>query len=275
MQRNAHRQQYHSKSNTLKTIYDNLIEKKEKEKEEKNKKFELKIRIASAEGELLIGSITLLSLYNFLKNYRAQTGDLDKIYEKNVRRFLGGRGKVNRAMQNTLRSYPEKFGLYNNGITIVVNDYKQYLDSLTVTEPYIVNGCQTTRTIWDVFHNRLNTGGTGLNPDIEDWKKKASRGYVIVKIVKIGSSGESLLQEITRYTNSQNAIREKDFLALTNDFRTWQEQLSKSYDIYLEIQRGGWDSQKALQNNNHKTKRFIKHANAADLRVLPKNDAAS
>jgi hypothetical protein len=59
----------------------------------------------------------------------------------------------------------------------------------------------------------------------------------------------TLLEAITRYTNSQNAVREKDFLALTSDFKTWARQMAERYGVYLEIQRGGWDSRRALQNS--------------------------
>lgn len=226
---------------------------------------DLSAHLAPSGPDLLVGSIGLQELYEFLKKYRDQTGDLDRIYEKNVRRFLGGRGKVNKAMQATLRDAPDRFGLYNNGITIVVHNYHRMQDKVTLSEPYIVNGCQTTRTIWEVFHNRLSSGGTGINPETEAWKRKAADGAVIAKIVKVGDGGEALLQAITRYTNSQNAIREKDFLALTGDFKTWQSELGERYDLYLEIQRGGWDSQKALQKTNPKAKQFHKQANAADL----------
>lgn len=226
---------------------------------------DLDARLVPSGPDLLVGSVGLVQLYEFLKRYRDETGDLDRIYEKNVRRFLGARGKVNKAMQATLRDAPERFGLYNNGITIVVHGYDYAHDRVTLAEPYIVNGCQTTRTIWEVFRAKLNAGGTGVNPEIDAWKSRAAQGVVIAKIVKVGDSGEALLQAITRYTNTQNAIREKDFLALTGDFKTWQAELASRYDLYLEIQRGGWDSQKALQNTNPKTKQFIKHANAADL----------
>jgi hypothetical protein len=215
--------------------------------------------------DLLIGSIKLTKLYAFLKAYREATSDLDRIYEKNVRRFLGGRGKVNRGMQATLRDAPQHFGLYNNGITIVVHDYALDGVSVELAEPYIVNGCQTSRTIWEVFHQRLGSGATGSNPELEAWKRRAERGVVVAKIVKVGDSGDSLLQAITRYTNSQNAVRDKDFLALISDFRSWQSELGRRYDLYLEIQRGGWDSQKALQNTSQTTKQFSKYANAADL----------
>ncbi len=215
--------------------------------------------------DLLVGSVPLMKLYEFLSSYREKTGDLDRIYEKNVRRFLGGRGKVNKAMQGTLRDAPERFGLYNNGITIVVYSYDQSDGSVTVYEPYIVNGCQTTRTIWEVCHNRLNSGATGVNPETDAWKARATQGVVVAKVVKVGDSGEALLQAITRYTNSQNAIREKDFLALTGDFKIWQAELASQYGLYLEIQRGGWDSQKASQRTNPKAQQFTKYANAADL----------
>lgn len=231
----------------------------------KRLKVSLDAQMVPSGPDLLVGSVGLSNLYAFLKRYRDLTGDLDRIYEKNVRRFLGARGKVNKAMQSTLRDAPERFGLYNNGITIVVHDYRSEEGSVELTEPFIVNGCQTTRTIWEVFHARLSSGGTGVNPETEEWKAKAGQGVVVAKIVKVGNSGENLLQAITRYTNSQNAIREKDFLALTGDFKTWQGQLSDQHDLYLEIQRGGWDSQKALQNTNPTAKQFTEHANAADL----------
>ena len=226
---------------------------------------ELDAQLVPSGNDLLVGSVGLQNLYWFLHCYRERTGDLDRIYEKNVRRFLGGRGKVNKAMQSTLRDAPERFGLYNNGITVVVHDYKLLDGKVILEEPYIVNGCQTTRTIWEVFHNKVSAGGTGVNPETEAWKKRAAQGVVVAKIVKVGTSGETLLQAITRYTNSQNAIREKDFLALTGDFRTWQHELADRYGLYLEIQRGGWDSQKALQNTNPAAQQFAQHANAADL----------
>jgi hypothetical protein len=81
----------------------------------------------------------------------------------------------------------------------------------------------------------------------------------------VGQTGESLLVEITKFTNSQNAVREKDFLALINDFRVWQRQMSDKYGVYLEIQRGGWDSQKAYQRQHPGTKQYKVVANSFDL----------
>jgi hypothetical protein len=215
---------------------------------------------------LLVGSISLLDLYAFLKTYRQKTQDLDQLYEKNVRRFLGGRGRVNKGIQDTLNAHPENFGLYNNGITIVVEEYHPLGDSqFELLDPFVVNGCQTTRTIWDVFYRKLDSGGTGKSTTLEDWKEHAAQGVVVTKIAQVGSEGEDLLEKITRYTNSQNAVKEKDFLALTSDFRTWAKQMEEEYTIFLEIQRGAWDSRLALQKQRPDIKQFKVMCNAFDL----------
>lgn len=243
-----------------------ILARLEEETPEDGLSVTLKAQLVPSGSDLLVGSTRLVDLYSFLVNYRDTTGDLDGIYEKNVRRFLGGRGKVNKGMQVTLSDVPERFGLYNNGITIVASNWTKNDDGeVQLLEPYIVNGCQTSRTIWEVFHRRYSAGGTGVNPELEAWKERASEGTVVTKIVKVGDAGEQLLQAITRYTNSQNAVREKDFIALSSDFRAWQQGMAERYDIYLEVQRGGWDSQKALQNSNPSTRQFTRHVNAADL----------
>lgn len=218
-------------------------------------------------SDLLVGSVRLTDLYKFLQNFRDQMQDLDQLYEKNVRKFLGARGKVNKAIASTLREAPEKFGLYNNGITIVAADYggDDLISAVELSDPFIVNGCQTTRSVWEVFHRKLDAGGTGSDPELADWEKRAREGVVVVKIAKVGTAGELLSQAITRFTNSQNAVREKDFLALTSDFRTWQATLADQHNLYLEIQRGGWDSQRAFQKQNPAVRRFSEAANAADL----------
>ena len=110
-----------------------------------------------------------------------------------------------------------------------------------------MNGCQTTRTIWEVLSNKLDAGGTGRNDELDEWKSRAEKGCVVAKIAKVGIDGEALLQDITRYTNSQNAVRERDFIAINQGFKDWHRELANDYALYLEIQRGGWDSQRAFQ----------------------------
>lgn len=228
---------------------------------------EVEADLAECDHDLLVGPTPLLSLYDFLKAYRSQTEDLDSLYEKNVRRFLGSGRKVNKAMRQTLLDMPERFGLYNNGITIVASQVQRTADGkVRLHDPYIVNGCQTTRTIWEVCRQRMEAGGTGSSAALDDWTERARRGVVVTKIVRVGASDETELQNITRFTNSQNAVREKDFLALTTDFQRWADRMGREYAIYLEIQRGGWDSRRALQRQHPGlTPQYDTYANAFDL----------
>jgi len=225
----------------------------------------LQSNLVQSGPSLLVESTPLTSLFEFLKLYKKTTQDLDQLYERNVRRFLGGRGKVNKAMQATLRKSPEQFGLFNNGITITVANFIPSGDDYDLIEPYVVNGCQTTRTIWEVCQQELEAGGTGINESLETWKERFRQGVVVTKIVKVGAHSETLLGEITRYTNSQNAVKEKDFLALASDFRSWAKQMDEEHGVFLEVQRGSWDSRCALQKQRPEIKQFAEAANAFDL----------
>jgi hypothetical protein len=246
---------------SIATIYQRTLENRTDEHLE----ISLKGNFVKSGENLLVGSVTLGDLYDFLKGYHIRTGDLDQLYEKNIRLFLGMRGKVNKSIKETLDNNPEEFGFYNNGVTIVVQSVeKRPYERFNLINPSVVNGCQTTRTIYNVLFNKFEAGGKGSSPLLEEWKERFEKGVVIVKIVKVGdgSQGESLLQNITRYTNSQNAVREKDFLVLASGFRLWQRRMGKNYHVFLEIQRGSWDAHKASQKNDKKLTDF---ANIYDL----------
>lgn len=250
---------------SVRTIYDAQAEETELAAR-RHLTFELNGHLNQAGSDLLVGSVSLTDLYAFLKAYRTRTGTLDQLYEKNVRRFLGGRVKVNKRMQETLRDAPERFGLFNNGITITVQDFSVAgSGNYSLVEPYVVNGCQTTRSIWEVLASKLDAGGSGKNAELDAWRSRAEKGCVVTKIAKVGNQGEALLQDITRFTNSQNAVRERDFVAINQGFKTWHRELADKYALYLEIQRGGWDSQRAIQKQNPAGPQFSRSASALDL----------
>ena len=209
-----------------------------------------------ADAELLVGTVALPDVYGFMRNYRQEQGDLTLLYDKNVRQHLP-RSRINKKIVETLNDTPERFGFYNNGITIVVNDYSYANGTLELVNPSVVNGCQTTRSIYDVFDKKLNSGGTGKNQNMAlvEWQMLAGRGLVTVKIVRVNEQSDELLEQIVRFTNSQNSVKDQDFLALDKRFKTWQSELAKRA-IYLEIQCGGTANQKALQKVNPKLQQF-------------------
>ncbi|MBI5024330.1 MAG: AIPR family protein [Candidatus Omnitrophica bacterium] len=168
---------------SLETIYHRTLEEVS---HVKKTRVSITAHLVPSGEEMLVGSVGLVQLFDFLKKYKVSTGDIDLLYEKNVRKFLGNRRKVNKGIENTLLTKPERFGLYNNGITIVVEAFQKIPNNTTeyeLTEPFVVNGCQTTRTIWEVLYKKLEAGGTGQNPELEAWKRTLGKGIVVIKIV--------------------------------------------------------------------------------------------
>lgn len=226
----------------------------------------LRAELLPAKSGLRVGPVSLRAMYDFLHAYRATTGDLDRLYDRNVRRFLGGRNKVNSAIVRTLRESPEHFGLFNNGITIVASTVREEDGALSLAEPAVVNGCQTTRALWEVLHERLPAEGKKPSPQFESWVRRLEDGALVVKIVSLEETEEELLPEITRFTNSQNKVQDKDFIALEEDFRRWMREFEEVRGLYLEIQRGGWVSRQALQSEpGYAGRRLTESANAAEL----------
>lgn len=212
----------------------------------------LKTNIASSGGILYVGATSLTDMFGFLLAYKASSGDLDMLYDKNVRKFLGHRRKVNKGIEHTIVNHPERFGLYNNGITIVAEAVKIAAEGeVILTNPYVVNGCQTTRSIYLVLQQKLNSGGKGNSTAAhQQWLERLNDAVVVTKIVVVGAEGDELLTETTRYTNSQNAVSDKDFISLEANFRNWAAMFNKRYGVFLEIQRGAWEARKAWQKQN-------------------------
>ena len=88
------------------------------------------------------------------------------------------------------------------------------------------------------------------------------RGGVVTKIVR---SDEAEITNITRYTNSQNSVREQDFIALNSGFQSWATAMANDYGLFLEIQRGGTAARKAWEKDHPGQPQFTDYVNAFDL----------
>lgn len=147
-----------------------------------------------------------------------------RLFARNVRGFLGST-EINRGMEATLQKEPEYFWYYNNGITIVCDDAKQESGRgrqiLRVTNPQVINGQQTTRTL-----ARRSSRRQGAS--------------VLVRVIRVprspqrtGNGFEMLVSRIVSATNWQNAIRPSDLMS--NDRRQIEieRQLRKLHYLYL------------------------------------------
>lgn len=132
-----------------------------------------------------------------------------RLLEANVRSFLSATGKVNRGIRDTLKADPERFMAYNNGIVVVADEARLGRASdgspglLWLKGMQIVNGGQTTASIY--FTKKKN-------PEV-DLERVRVPAKVIVLRSQDEAQEEALISDISRYANSQNAVKLSDLSA--------------------------------------------------------------
>ena len=151
-----------------------------------------------------------------------------RIVELNIRNDLGHRSKINKGIMKTLEECPERLFEYNNGVVITVDDFKIKDKQIRLTSPAIVNGAQSAHAILD---RAQKTGNIGAK--------------ISVKIIK--SPDDTHQRNITRYSNSQNAVKGKDNIALEDYWKSVSYQMETRTEYFFEIQAGSWDIKDASE----------------------------
>lgn len=167
-------------------------------------------------------AVSLAEIHDFVNRGRHD------LYASNVRQYLRGT-KINKGIKQTIEQNPGHFWIYNNGITIVCDDFREEHSSIEIKTPQIVNGCQTAESIWEVLSKKSQQ------------ERSSIPGHVLVKVIKGANIFEK--QNITRYTNTQNAVRGKDFYSLDLFQQKLRDRFA-SLGYYYEIQRGSYVSLK-------------------------------
>lgn len=168
-----------------------------------------------------------------------------RLLEANVRSFLSVTSKksVNAGIQSTLRSAPERFMAYNNGIVIVADE--MILGKTSQGEQgiawlkglQIVNGGQTTASLY--FTKKKYP-----EADLSHVRVPAK---IIVMKVQDSTKEEALVSDISRYANSQNAVRQSD-LSANKPFHVEIEKLSRS--VYCPDGVSQWFYERAAGSYN-------------------------
>ena len=141
-----------------------------------------------------------------------------RILEANVRSFLSQTGKVNKGIRDTLIDQPERFMAYNNGVVIIADE--AHLGRLEnggigiswLKGMQIVNGGQTTASMF--FTKKKN-------PAVNLKAVHVPAKIIVLRKTDPLEEGQ-LISDISRYANSQNAVKQSDLSA------------NKPYHINLE-----------------------------------------
>lgn len=166
-----------------------------------------------------------------------------RLLEANVRSFLSVTGKVNKGIRDTLKNAPGRFMAYNNGIVIVADEvHLGHTENgapgiLWLKGMQIVNGGQTTASIY--FTKKKS-------PEV-DLRLVRVPSKIIVLRSQDPSGEEALISDISKFANSQNAVKLSD-LSANKPFHVEMERLALS--SYCPDGVGRWFYERAAGSYN-------------------------
>ena len=166
-----------------------------------------------------VGLVKLRHYYEFIKDEHDELAD--RIFEANVRGFQQNT-PVNKQIRQSLRSGKmPNFWLLNNGITIIAEKSQNagHL-RLSIEDPQIVNGLQTSREIFTYFSEN---------------NSQNDERSILVKFIE---TPDAVIQDaVIKATNSQNKMPPASLRA-TDPIHHKIEDLFKQYDLYYDRRKG-------------------------------------
>lgn len=158
------------------------------------------------------------------------------LFGQNLRESLA-KSKTYDGMADAIRNEPERFWFYNNGVTILVEDYEakkksgNEVDSVILRNFSIINGAQTTSALGKFLKEAT------LNNDDKDIEK-LKNVYVLVRVLKVTNT--DFASKIAIYNNTQNPITTRDMASNRAEQLELSNGLIKGNNphIYIETRRG-------------------------------------
>jgi hypothetical protein len=185
--------------------------------------------------ELVDNSCVLLCYASELKKILTTPDGLIRksLFEDNVRDYQGD-STINVEIANTITQEPQKFALLNNGITIVCEKYTPSNRQLTLRNPQIVNGCQTSHVI---FYNSQS-------------EELLAKVPIVIKLISTKDS--EITNQIVRGTNRQNIVFDEAFEATRKfhkDLEEFINSLSPDYErFYYERRSKQYDHNPSINH---------------------------
>ena len=180
-----------------------------------------------------VGFVCLVGLRHYYDFITDDSGNLIRpLFEANVRDYQGST-PVNEEIQGSLQSRNrEDFWWLNNGVSVIASDASLGGKMLTIEDPRIVNGLQTSREIYRYFRDS--------NTENED------RGILVRVIVP---KEEESRDRIIKATNSQTVVQMASLRAT--------EKIHRDIEDYLRPMGLYYDRRKNYYKNEGKPRERI------------------
>ncbi|QXH55128.1 AIPR family protein [Pseudomonas maumuensis] len=209
--------------------------------------------------------IGIANALDFVRNVISDSeGNLNhRVFDENVRSFLGANNSVNGKIQATLKDATKKdlFSVLNNGITIVAPELTLTPNTkeINLTNYQIINGCQTSNTLF--LNKHL------LDPSVN----------LVIKFIESANSDVS--DDIIAATNNQTEVQTESFHGLKNKAKLVQKYFDakntknpSDSKIYFERREKEYGSS-GFQNTRIFDVRELARAYAAMFLNQPHNSA--
>ena len=160
------------------------------------------------------------SIYNLFKKYGFA------LFYKNVRNPLL-QSQFNEDIEKTANENPAYFWYYNNGITAItylLPVIGKKAENIELTGLQIINGAQTVYSIYRAYGSASPTKRIQMD----------SEALITLRLLKSG--GKDFDLNVTRYTNSQNPVNDRDFCA-NDDIQVMLQNSSYQTKIWYEKRR--------------------------------------
>lgn len=195
---------------------------------------DMSILVDLADQAITLGNtneyVTLINIAEFYKFITDSSKQLRKgIFESNVRDYQGN-NSVNSCIADTLRNKnKEDFWWFNNGITILSDKITLITSKkLSVDNPEIVNGLQTSNEIYNYFSENIE-------------RLKDEKRNVLVRFIV--PTSEEVRDDIIFATNNQTNIP-KSSLRVTDPIHLQIEMYCKSRGLYYDRRKNYYKNQK-------------------------------
>ena len=160
------------------------------------------------------------SIYNLFEKYGFA------LFYKNVRNPLL-QSQFNEDIERTAVDNPAFFWYYNNGITAItyfLPTIRRKAEKIELTGLQIINGAQTVYAIYRAYKDASPT------------KRKQMDNVSLVTLRLLESGGKDFDLNVTRYTNSQNPVDDRDFCA-NDDIQIMLQNASYQTNFWYEKRR--------------------------------------
>jgi len=137
------------------------------------------------------------TIYDLFEKYRFN------LFFKNVRNPIH-ESNYNKKIVETLIKKPRSFWYFNNGLTAiteVIPEVGLHAKKVTLNGLQIINGAQTVYSVYQAYSKANERDRTIMDTDAR----------ITLRLIR--SSDEDFNLEITRFTNSQNPLYDRDFVA--------------------------------------------------------------